>query len=244
METGAIGLTAFWSQADGFGKSAALLLLIMSVMSWYLIIWKCWRTWHTRRYAQRAIDAFWQGEELAEAVAHMQLAAGDSPFTEAAAEGANAAAHHARHAEGTLANTLSLSDFVTRALRRAITRATSRVESGLAVLASIGATAPFVGLFGTVWGIYRALASIGFTGQATIDKVAGPVGEALIMTAFGIAVAVPAVLGYNFCTRANRVILAELDAFAHDLHAYLTTGAKLPSHQKRAAVTTIHSRNA
>jgi biopolymer transport protein ExbB len=243
METNAAGLTAFWAQADGFGKSAALLLLLMSVISWYLIVWKSWRTWHTRRHAQRAIDAFWEGEELAEAVAHMQLAAPDSPFTEAAAEGANAAAHHARHAGGPIANALGLSDFVTRALRRAITRATSRLESGLSVLASIGATAPFVGLFGTVWGIYRALISIGFTGEATIDKVAGPVGEALIMTAFGIAVAVPAVLGYNFCTRANRVIMAELDAFAHDLHAYLATGAKLPAHGKSAAVTGMRTRN-
>lgn len=243
MQTDTTGLAAFWAQADEVGKAAALLLLAMSVISWYLIVWKSWRTWHTRRHAERAIDAFWEGEELVEAVAHMQLAAPDSPFTEAAAEGANAAAHHARHAEGTLANTLSLSDFVTRALRRAITRATSRLESGLSVLASIGATAPFVGLFGTVWGIYHALLSIGFTGEATIDKVAGPVGEALIMTAFGIAVAVPAVLGYNFCTRANRVILAELDAFAHDLHAYLTTGAKLPSHGKGAAVTSIRQRN-
>jgi biopolymer transport protein ExbB len=214
----------------------------MSVISWYLIAWKSWRTWYTRRHAERAIDAFWEGEELAEAVAHMQLAAPGSPFTEAAAEGASAAAHHARHADGRIANTLGLSDFVTRALRHAITRATSRLESGLAVLASIGSTAPFVGLFGTVWGIYHALISIGFTGEATIDKVAGPVGEALIMTAFGIAVAVPAVLGYNFCTRANRVILAELDAFAHDLHAYLTTGAKLPSQAKSAAVTAIPPR--
>ncbi len=243
METSAAGLVAFWAQADAVGKSAALLLLAMSVISWYLIVWKSWRTWHTRRHAEKAIDAFWEGEELAEAVAHMQLAAPDSPFTEAAAEGANAAAHHARHAGGKIAGTLGLSDFVTRGLRRAITRATSRLESGLSVLASIGATSPFVGLFGTVWGIYHALLSIGLTREATIDKVAGPVGEALIMTAFGIAVAVPAVLGYNFCTRANRVILAELDAFAHDLHAYLTTGAKLPSHEKSAVVARMRSRN-
>jgi biopolymer transport protein ExbB len=242
METGITGLAGFWTQADSVGKLAALLLLSMSVISWYLIVWKSWRTWHTRRHAEKAIDAFWEGEELAEAVAHMQLAAPDSLFTEAAAEGANAAAHHARHAGGKIAGTLNLSDFVTRALRRAITRATSRLESGLAILASISTTAPFVGLFGTVWGIYHALINIGFTGQATIDKVAGPVGEALIMTAFGIAVAVPAVLGYNFCTRANRVILAELDAFAHDLHAYLTTGAKLPSNS--ATVSNIRPRSA
>jgi biopolymer transport protein ExbB len=170
---------------------------------------------------------------LAEAVSHMQLAAPESPFTSAAAEAANAAAHHARHAGGKISETLGLSEFVTRAIRRAISRANARIDSGLSVLASIGATAPFVGLFGTVWGIYHALIGIGMTGQSTIDKVAGPVGEALIMTAFGIAVAVPAVLGYNFLTRSNRVILGELDAFAHDLHAYLTTGAKMPTHDSK-----------
>ncbi|HEY3487042.1 MAG TPA: MotA/TolQ/ExbB proton channel family protein [Gammaproteobacteria bacterium] len=237
MET---GLVAFWAQADAVGKSAAVLLLAMSVLSWYLIVWKSWHTGYTRRYAGRAIDAFWESEseEPAGAVAQMQLAAPGNPFTEAATESVNAAVHHMRHSGGKISGALNLSDFITRALRRTITRATSRLESGLSVLASIGATAPFIGLFGTVWGIYHALISIGFTGEATIDKVAGPVGEALIMTAFGIAVAVPAVLGYNFCTRANRVILAELDAFAHDLHAYLTTGAKLP-----AAIATVQPRN-
>jgi biopolymer transport protein ExbB len=129
---------------------------------------------------------------------------------------------------------------MTRALRRAVQRASAGLDSGLAILASVGATAPFVGLFGTVWGIYHALIGIGFTGQATIDKVAGPVGEALIMTAFGIAVAVPAVLAYNFLLRANRVIGQELDGFAHDLHAYFTTGARLSAqghavHGARAA---------
>jgi len=237
--TTSMGMWGLWSQTDAVGRWTALLLLGMSVLSWYLIVWKGWRAWRARRRAGRAIDAFWNAGDLAEAVAHMQLAAPESPFAEAAAEGANAAAHHARHAESGLAATLSLSEFVTRAIRRAITRATARAEAGLAVLASIGATAPFVGLFGTVWGIYHALLGIGASGQATIDKVAGPVGEALVMTAFGIAVAVPAVLGYNFLTRANRVLLAELDAFAHDLHAYLATGAKLPAHGTAAVVAPL-----
>lgn len=229
-----IGVLGFWTQADAIGKSAAVLLLIMSLLTWYLIFAKGWQAWRARRRGERAMDAFWEGESLTEAVAHMQLAAPESPFAGAAAEAANAAAHHARHAGGKIGEALDLSEFVTRAIRRAIARATAQLDGGLAVLASIGATAPFIGLFGTVWGIYHALIGIGFTGEATIDKVAGPVGEALIMTAFGIAVAVPAVLGYNFLTRANRLILAELDAFAHDLHAYLTTGAKLPVHEKPA----------
>lgn len=227
------GVLGFWTQADAVGRFTALLLLGMSLATWYLILAKGWQSWQARRRGERAAQAFWEGENLAEAVAHMQLAAPESPFTDTAAEAANAAAHHARHTGGKLGEALDRSEFVTRAIRRAIARAQARLESGLAVLASIGATAPFVGLFGTVWGIYHALITIGFTGQATIDKVAGPVGEALIMTAFGIAVAVPAVLGYNFLTRTNRMILAELDGFAHDLHAYLTTGAKLPSHEAK-----------
>ena len=226
------GVLGLWAQADTFGRATAVLLLLMSLLTWYLILAKSWQTWRTCRPAERAMRAFWEGESLAEAVAHMQIAAPESPFTQAAAEAANAHAHHLRHAGGKIGEALNLSEFMTRAIRRAITRAQARIDSGLAVLASIGATAPFVGLFGTVWGIYHALIGIGFTGEATIDKVAGPVGEALIMTAFGIAVAVPAVLGYNFLTRANRLILAELDGFAHDLHAYLTTGAKLPAHEK------------
>jgi biopolymer transport protein ExbB len=241
--TAPLGVLSFWSQTDTIGKATAVLLLVMSILTWYLIMAKGWQTWRTRRRADLAMNAFWDGESLAEAVAHMQLAAPESPFAATAAEAANAMAHHERHAGGKIGEALALSEFVTRAIRRAIGRAQARLDSGLAVLASIGATAPFVGLFGTVWGIYHALIGIGFTGEATIDKVAGPVGEALIMTAFGIAVAVPAVLGYNFLTRANRLILGELDGFAHDLHAYLTTGAKLPAHEKSAAkVATLRPR--
>lgn len=228
MEQGvSMGVLGFWAQSDAIGRSAALLLLAMSVASWYLIVTKTWQYWRTRRLAQQAVDAFWEAVDLADAVARMQAAAPDSPFTLAAAEGAGALVHHERHVGGKLAETPDISEFVTRAIRRAIGRATASLESGLALLASVGATAPFVGLFGTVWGIYHALVGIGFTGQASLDKVAGPVGEALIMTALGIAVAVPAVLAYNALTRANRVILGELDAFAYDLHAYLVTGSKM-----------------
>jgi biopolymer transport protein ExbB len=120
----------------------------------------------------------------------------------------------------------SASDFLTRSMRRVIDEETARLESGLTVLASIGSTAPFIGLFGTVWGVYHALVNIGMSGQGTLDKVAGPVGEALVMTALGLAVAIPAVLAYNALVRRNRIVLAALDAFAHDLFAILTTGAR------------------
>jgi len=223
------GLLGFWAQADAVGKGAALLLFAMSVATWYLIATKTAQLWRVRRQAERALDAFWAAPHLEQAVQRIQSVAPGSPFAVLAAEGAAAHAHHAKHVRGGLAESLDVSEFMTRALRRAVQRASAGLDSGLALLASVGATAPFIGLFGTVWGIYHALIGIGFTGQATIDKVAGPVGEALIMTAFGIAVAVPAVLAYNFLLRAHRVIAQELDGFAHDLHAYLTTGARVPS---------------
>lgn len=229
------GWLGFWTHTDAVGKGAALLLLAMSVVTWYFVFAKSVQTWTARRQAGRAVEEFWNAQNLSEAIARMQTAAPESPFTAAAAEGANALAHHERHVGGRLAETLHLSEFLTRAIRRAIGRAQAKFDAGLTVLASIGATAPFVGLFGTVWGIYHALLGIGLTGQATIDQVAGPVGEALIMTAFGIAVAVPAVLAYNALLRGNRLILAELDAFAHDLHAYLATGTRLSGAPARAA---------
>lgn len=226
-EVAHIGVLGFWTQSDIVGKSAAALLLLMSLATWYLIVTKTLQLWRTRRLGARALEAFWQAPELAQAVERMHAIAPNCPYYDVAAQGAAARAQHDQHAHGSLAESLDVSEFVTRTLRRAVQRALAGLESGLSVLASVGATAPFVGLFGTVWGIYHALIGIGFTGQATIDKVAGPVGEALIMTAFGIAVAVPAVLAYNFLLRAQRVIAAELDGFAHDLHAYLTTGVRL-----------------
>ncbi|WP_347080530.1 MotA/TolQ/ExbB proton channel family protein, partial [Escherichia coli] len=126
---------------------------------------------------------------------------------------------------------LNISEWVTSCLRRSIETITGRMQRGLQVLASVGRTAPFVGLFGTVWGIYHALVGIGVSGQASIDRVAGPVGEALIMTAFGLVVAIPAVLGYNALTRSNKAILAQLSNFAHDLHAYLITGGRVGQSQ-------------
>jgi biopolymer transport protein ExbB len=222
-----VGLLGFWAQADTVGKITALLLFAMSVLTWYLVLSKGVQMWGVRRQSDRAVDEFWNAPDLTAAVAQMRQFAPGNPLTLAAEEGVNAHAHHARHVGGKLAESLSLSEFLTRAIRRAIGRASARLEAGLTVLASIGATAPFVGLFGTVWGIYHALIGISASGASTIDKVAGPVGEALIMTALGIAVAVPAVLAYNALTRVNRSTLAELDTFAHDLHAFLTTGARV-----------------
>jgi len=233
-EVARMGVLGFWAQSDVVGKFAAALLLLMSLATWYLIVTKSLQLWRTRRLGARTLEAFWQAPELAQAVDRMRAIAPNCPFYDIAAQGAAARAHHDQRVHGSLAESLDVSEFVTRALRRAVQRASAGLDSGLSVLASVGATAPFVGLFGTVWGIYHALIGIGFTGQATIDKVAGPVGEALIMTAFGIAVAVPAVLAYNFLLRAQRVIAAELDGFAHDLHAYLTTDMCIESANRLA----------
>ncbi len=151
------------------------------------------------------------------------------PFSKIALDAAQAAAHHQR-AEGSgvgLGESLSRSEFVDRALRQAVTRESSRLQSGMILLATVGATAPFVGLLGTVWGIYGALIKIGATGSASIDAVAGPVGEALIMTAIGLFVAIPAVFAFNFFSKINSATIAKFDSFAHDLHDFFATGSRV-----------------
>ena len=221
-----LGLVHFWSQADSVTRITAYLLLLMSVASWFLIFWKAW-SWLRVRRASRALEAFWSASSVDAAIANLKPHDRDNIFVPLASSGANASAHRA--SEGTLASQTDRSELITRALRQRINEAASRLEAGLTLLASVGSTAPFVGLFGTVWGIYHALLNIASSGQIAIDKVAGPVGEALIMTAFGLAVAIPAVLAYNAFTRTNRMVLGQLDGFAHDLHAFLTVGARLPT---------------
>lgn len=226
-EPGSVGLVGFWMQADAVGRSAALLLFAMSLVTWYLILTKALQGLRVRRQANAALDAFWHSTNLEEARTHMSRVAPDSLYTFVVLQAVAACELHGRHGRSGAASVLDFSEFMIRAIRRGVQRASGGLDAGLSMLASIGSTAPFIGLFGTVWGIYHALIGIGFTGQATIDKVAGPVGEALIMTAFGIGVAVPAVLAYNLILRGNRVLREELDGFAHDLHAYVTTGELL-----------------
>ena len=217
----AFGFEHFWLQADGLIRANVYILFAMSLVSWFLIFFKTWASVQARRIA-RSLDAFWSAPSIDQALA--VLAAKDSeallaPLAKAAIE----ATHSARNGGGSSWNTPS--DRLTRALRSAIQSANERLESGLTLLASIGATAPFVGLLGTVWGIYHALVNIASSGSLSIDKVAGPVGEALIMTAFGLGVAIPAVLAYNSFARANRLVIAQIDGFAHDLHALLAEQA-------------------
>lgn len=218
------GLMNVWTQGDFVTKAVAVLLIGMSLVSWIVILTKTLDVLKYKKIARNAED-FWHSEDFAAGLARLGNDPAN-PFRQLAIEGREATAHH-RNTKAHLHDTLDVSDWVTRSLRNTIDEFTSRLQSGLAILASVGSTAPFIGLFGTVWGIYHALLSIGTAGQATIDKVAGPIGEALIMTALGLAVAIPAVLGYNALVRGNKGVLHKLNRFAHDLHAYFVTGARV-----------------
>lgn len=182
-----------------------------------------------KRLTKHAEQAFWHSGDFADGV--RKLGSGtraDNPFLALALAGQEASEHH-HQTQPHLHDRMDVSDWITRCLNDTMDESISRMQSGLAVLASVGSTAPFVGLFGTVWGIYHALLTIGATGQTSIDQVAGPVGEALIMTAFGLFVAIPAVLGYNALTRANKAVVSKLKRFAHGLHAFFVTGTQLSS---------------
>jgi biopolymer transport protein ExbB len=221
-----LGLMSVWTQGDFVTRSVALLLIGMSLASWIVIIIKTLDVLKYKKIARGAED-FWHSEDFAAGLSRLGSDPAN-PFRQLAIEGREATAHH-RNTKAHLHDALDVSDWVTRSLRNTMDEFTSRLQSGLAILASVGSTAPFIGLFGTVWGIYHALLSIGTAGQATIDKVAGPIGEALIMTALGLAVAIPAVLGYNALVRGNKGVLQKLSRFAHDLHAYFVTGARVTS---------------
>ncbi|MFI4940794.1 MAG: MotA/TolQ/ExbB proton channel family protein [Burkholderiales bacterium] len=219
-----VGIAHYWAQGDAITHAVACMLLLMSVVSWYYIISKTWSSWQIRRSAG-ALEAFWKAPTLADAIVLLKHVDHENVYAPLAVQSVEAA--NVKAQAGSLNASSDPGELITRTLRREINRVSSRIEAGLTLLASVGATAPFVGLLGTVWGIYHALAAVSLAGTVQIDKVAGPVGEALIMTALGLTVAIPAVLSYNAFTRVNRVTLAELDAFAHDLHAHLTTGARV-----------------
>lgn len=222
MQSNPYGLENLWLQGDLIIKSVAMLLIVMSIASWYVIVTKGLQIWRYRRASSAAGHRFWDTGNLQEGIASL---GSNNPFAELAQAGADAMRHHTAH-QGHLHDQLSVSDWMMLSLRQGIDESSAKLQSGMAVLASVGSTAPFVGLFGTVWGIYHALAAIGTSGQASIDKVAGPVGEALIMTALGLAVAIPATFGYNALVRGNKSITAQLNKFGFDLHALFVTGAR------------------
>src|SRR6188508_3805380 len=213
------GIEAMWAQGDGVTRGTLIILLIMSAVSWYIIFSKLWDQRRLRKGAKVVEKQFWSSGSLKEAVDRLPK---DSDFRAVAEDGLRASAHH----EGRLTDRIDLHEWVTMSLQRSVDSVNSKLSNGLAFLATVGSTAPFVGLFGTVVGILKALVNIGLSGQASIDKVAGPVGEALIMTAIGLGVAVPAVLGYNWLVRRNKVIIDTLRNFSADVHAQLSMGVR------------------
>ena len=212
------GLGALWAQGDAVAKITLLILVLMSVGSWYVIFTKFVEQSRMRQHGKAAQGDFWAAASLRQAADGLDAA---SPYRFIIEKGLESAHRH----EGLLSN-VDFNTWVSMSLQRALGTVQSRLQDSLAVLATVGSTAPFVGLFGTVWGIYHALVKIGMSGQASIDKVAGPVGEALIMTAIGLAVAVPAVLGYNWLVRRNKAVMEEVNAFGADLHAVLLSSVK------------------
>jgi biopolymer transport protein ExbB len=207
------GLGALWAQGDIVAKGTLLILVLMSMGSWYVIITKFFEQSKAAKFAAAAQETFWTAASLRQGADSLSE---DSPFRFIAEKGLESANKHTG-----LLGAVDFNTWTTQSIQRAIGNVQSRMQDGLAVLATVGSTSPFVGLFGTVWGIYNALVKIGMSGQASIDKVAGPVGESLIMTAIGLAVAVPAVLGYNWLVRRNKAVMEDVNAFGSDLHSVL-----------------------
>ncbi len=211
------GLEALWKGGDFVSRGTLIILIVMSMGSWYIMFVKVYEQAKVFRQARAVQAKFWGAASVNEGADRLKEG---SAYRYIADSGIKANQHH----EGKLLEQVDLNTWITMSIQRAVDNVASRLQDGLAFLATVGSTAPFVGLFGTVWGIYHALTAIGIAGQASIDKVAGPVGEALIMTAFGLAVAVPAVLGYNWLVRRNKVALEQLRAFGADVHMVLMGG--------------------
>ncbi len=213
------GLKALWTQGDFVAHGTLIILVIMSMGSWYVIFTKLFEQRAMLKSGRAASDAFWKAGTVKAGVGALEEG---SAIRFIAEQGINASDHH----EGTMVEAIDKHTWISMSVDRAVGSVNNRLQGGMAVLATVGSTAPFVGLFGTVWGIYNALVKIGISGQASIDKVAGPVGEALIMTAIGLAVAVPAVMGYNWLLRRNKAVMDQTRAFAGDLHNVLIAGKR------------------
>ena len=210
-------------------RATLIILSLMSMGSWYIIITKLIDQARIMKQAKETSSKFWKANSIAAGSASLKEG---SPFRFIAETGTKATQHH----DGALLEQIDLSTWVTMSIQRAVEKVQSRLQDGLSFLATVGSTAPFIGLFGTVWGIYGALTNIGMTGNASIDKVAGPVGEALIMTAFGLFVAVPAVLGYNWLVRRNKSAMEDVRSFSADVHSVLISGAMSTSEAGRLAL--------
>jgi len=222
-----LGFSHMIQNQDFVSRAVLIFLVVMSIGAWWYTIVNLIKNLVIRSRADRVIRTFWETPNAQDAIRFMEEQKANEPFSKIALDCAQAAAHHQRHEGSRLVEALNRSEFIDRALRQAVTRESANLENGLTWLATVGATAPFVGLLGTVWGIYHALLNIGESGSSSIDAVAGPVGEALIMTAIGLGVAIPAVLAYNYFVRVNRGTYAKFDTFAHDLHDFFATGSRV-----------------
>jgi len=222
------GLAAMWNEGDFVNKGTLIILVLMSMGSWYIIITKLIDQMKIFKQSAEVQQKFWKASSIAAGSAALKEG---SPFRFIAETGTKATVHH----DGALLEQIDLSTWVTMQIQRSVEKVQSRLQDGLSFLATVGSTAPFIGLFGTVWGIYNALTAIGMSGNASIDKVAGPVGEALIMTAIGLFVAVPAVLGYNWLVRRNKTAMEDVRSFSADVHSVLISGAMSTSEAGRAA---------
>ncbi|WP_206085911.1 MotA/TolQ/ExbB proton channel family protein [Massilia polaris] len=222
------GIEALWEEGDFVSKGTLIILSLMSMGSWYILITKLIDQAKIMKQSKEAQAKFWKASSIAAGSATLKEG---SPFRFIAETGTKATQHH----DGALLEQIDLSTWVTMSIQRAVEKVQSRLQDGLSFLATVGSTSPFIGLFGTVWGIYNALTAIGMSGNASIDKVAGPVGEALIMTAFGLFVAVPAVLGYNWLVRRNKSAMEDVRSFSADVHSVLISGAMSTSEAGRAA---------
>ncbi len=219
------GIEALWTQSDYVGKGVFVILITMSLWSWLVMINKWLDQRMLRKVAVDAEKQFFGAGSMNEGIG--RLKGKINPFRDIAQDGMQAVEHHRKNAGRDVASNVELNDWVSSHIEKRINMLQSSLQSGMVVLASVGATSPFVGLFGTVWGIYHALISISIAGQASLDKVAGPIGEALIMTAMGLAVAVPAVLGFNGLLRGNKALMERANYFAHDVQAALLAGSRV-----------------
>ena len=226
-DTSALGFGHFLANADIVAKVLLVVLALMSAISWYLIVYKGINLVIRQRRSKKFLDFFWSATSLEAVQNELSIHGVKEPFGHLTAHSLHAQQHHEKFGAGKLEEAGSEQEFLTRTIKKVLDEETTALENGLTILATVGATAPFVGLFGTVWGVYHALVAIGMSGSGMLDKVAGPVGEALIMTGIGLAVALPAVMGYNWLLGRNKTLQDALRNFASDLHAYLVSGARV-----------------
>jgi biopolymer transport protein ExbB len=223
------GIANLWLEGDGITRFVAIALLACSIITWVILLTRLWELRNLRKLKSE-VDRFWHASSFEQGLLSFSSPAAN-PYCQIAKSANGASAHHhgqsSNHSQ--LLQTLNYSEWMARSVKNSIDSVAASLQKGLTFLGSTGATAPFIGLFGTVWGIYHALISISSSGSAQIDQVAGPIGEALIMTALGLAVAIPAVLGFNAINRANKLLVAELNRFGNDLLAYFVTGARMNS---------------